>query len=132
MRLLLSAALLALTAATAHGQTVGGNAYGVLLSSPLVAVGETPFVALPASGGVMHSMLASIDLGPVLGSATIDVRTEGAIGATTFAASTARVERLSLLGGLVTASVVVAGSAASATAARSPAARSDPWCPASW
>jgi hypothetical protein len=53
MRLPLSAALLALTAATAHGQTVGGNAYGVALSSPLVAVDETPFVALPASGGVM-------------------------------------------------------------------------------
>jgi hypothetical protein len=58
MRLLLSAALLALTASTAHGQTVGGNACGVLPSSPLVAVDETPFVALPASGGVMHSTLA--------------------------------------------------------------------------
>ena len=117
MRLLLSAALLALTAATAHGQTVGGNAYGILLSSPLVAVAETPFVALPASGGVMQSTLAGIDLGPVLGSATLDVRTEGAVGATTFASSVARIEGLSLLGGLVTADLIVAGSASASDGA---------------
>jgi len=42
MRTLLSAALLiALTATAVHGQTVGGNAYGVLLATPLANVCAT-------------------------------------------------------------------------------------------
>lgn len=93
--------------------SVSGEAYGVFVnvgnSSAAVIVGKTPRVVLPPDGGMDEEQAARISIPAVLTSETLTVITTGAIGADTAGAqSSATVEQVDLLNGLITAKLVVA------------------------
>lgn len=93
--------------------SVSGEAYGVLVNvetgSATVTVGKTPRVVLPSDGGMDEEQAARVSIPDVLTSETLTVITTGAIGEHAVSAqSSATVEHVDLLNGLVTARLVVA------------------------
>jgi len=103
----------------APANSVSGEAYGVSVKASVdgaeVTVGPTPYVVLPADGGMVKEEVARISVPNFAASSTLEVVTTGSIGAGTASAqSTATVERVNLLNGLVTAQLVVAMSSSTA------------------
>jgi hypothetical protein len=113
-----------LTGATsAHSNSVSGEAFGVSVDASVngarVAVGPTPHVVLPPNGGMVRDQILRITVPDVVTSATLEVVTTGSIGpGTASAQSSATVEELNLLNGLITARLVVAMSSSTADGAR--------------
>jgi hypothetical protein len=106
-------------AASAHSNSVSGEAFGVSVDVAGVAVGPTPHVVLPPNGGMVRDQILRITVPDVVTSATLEVVTTGSIGpGTASAQSSATVEELNLLNGLVTARLVVAMSSSTADGAR--------------
>jgi hypothetical protein len=106
-------------AASAHSNSVSGEAFGVSVDAAGVAVGPTPHVVLPPNGGMVRDQILRITVPNVVTSATLEVITTGSIGpGTASAQSSATVEELNLLNGLVTARLVVAMSSSTADGAR--------------
>lgn len=106
-------------AASAHSNSVSGEAFGVSINAAGVTVGPTPHVVLPPSGGMVRDELLRIAVPDLVTSATLEVVTTGSIGANTASAqSSATVEALDLLNGLVKAELVVAMSSSTADGAR--------------
>ncbi|MBI3466338.1 MAG: hypothetical protein HY000_25280 [Planctomycetes bacterium] len=100
-----------------NSNAVSGEAFGVFadLTTLLglhVALAKTPHVVLPASGGFESATLLTVQApanGSVLDSGTLHVMTSGAIGPNVASAqSSATVEDLDLLNGLVSAELIVA------------------------
>jgi hypothetical protein len=105
----------ATTTNTHATNSVSGEAFGVSLNAAGVRVGPTPHVVLPPSGGMVSDRLVGIALPNFAASGTLEVITTGSIGpATASAQSSATVERVNLLSGLVTAQLVVAMSSSTA------------------
>lgn len=99
--------------ATAPPNSVSGEAFGVLVNVQdklvQVTVGPTPHVMLPSGGGMVAADLLSISVPNYVMSQTLAVITTGAIGPNVATAqSSATVENLNILNGLVTAKLVVA------------------------
>ena len=91
--------------------TVSGEAYGVFADGLGVTVGKTPRVILPSDGGMDAERVLGILIPGVVASDTLAVVTTGAIGADGASAqSTATVENVSVLDGVVTARLIVAQS----------------------
>lgn len=93
--------------------SVSGEAYGVFVnvgnSSAAVIVGKTPRVVLPPGGGMDEEQVARVSIPDALSSETLTVITTGAIGENAASAqSSATVEQVDLLNGLITAKLVVA------------------------
>jgi hypothetical protein len=109
-----------LTGATsAHSNSVSGEAFGVSVDAAGVVVGPTPHVVLPPDGGMVRDQILRISVPDVVTSATLEVVTTGSIGAGTASAqSSATVEELNLLNGLITARLVVAMSSSTADGGR--------------
>ena len=106
-------------AASAHSNSVSGEAFGVSVGAAGVVVGPTPHVVLPPDGGMVRDQLLRISVPNLATSATLEVVTTGSIGAGTASAqSSATVEALNLLNGLVTAQLVVAMSSSTANGAQ--------------
>ena len=105
-------------AASAHSNIVSGEAFGVSIDAAGVVVGPTPHVVLPRDGGMVRDQLVRISVPNIVTSGTLEVVTTGSIGASTASAqSSASVEALNLLNGLVTARVVVAMASSTANGA---------------
>jgi hypothetical protein len=112
--------------------TVSGEAYGVSVNvagvnGTSVTVPKTPDVVLPPGGGTEQNQIASITIPGTLASQTLAVTTTGSINGTNASAqSSAAVEHLNILNGLVTADsvVAVASSTGNGTTASSSAAGS--------
>src|SRR6267378_2572321 len=99
----------------APANSVSGEAFGVSVNAAGIKVGPTPHVVLPPDGGMVSDGLASIALSNVATSSTLGVVTTGSIGpATATAQSSATVEDVNLLNGLVRATLVVGMSSSKA------------------
>jgi hypothetical protein len=100
--------------AQAWQPTVSGEAYGVFVNiasvnGTTVSVPKRPDVVLPSGGGTEQDQIASITVPGALDSQTLTVNTTGSISGTNASAqSSATVEKLNILNGLVTADSVVA------------------------
>jgi hypothetical protein len=95
--------------------SVSGEAFGVSVNAAGVKVGPTPHVVLPSDGGMVRDQLLNITVPNVAASTTLGVVTTGSIGPNTASAqSSATVENVNLLNGLVTAKLVVAMSSSTA------------------
>lgn len=102
-----------------RANSVSGEAFGVSIDAAGVAVGPTPHVVLPPDGGMVRDQILRIAVPDVATSATLEVLTTGSIGpGTASAQSSATVEEVNLLNGLVTARLVVAMSSSTADGAR--------------
>ena len=106
---------------TAHdGNSVSGEAFGVSVNTSVsglagVTVPRTPDVILPADGGMVSKTAVAVTVTGTLESKTLTVITTGAIGESKASAqSSATVETVNVLNGLVTADVVVSMSSSSA------------------
>jgi hypothetical protein len=103
------------TTTNATFNSVSGEAFGVSVNAVGVRVGPTPHVVLPPDGGMVKEEILSITVPNVAASTTLGVVTTGSIGpATATAQSTATVEDVNLLNGLVSARLVVAMSTSTA------------------
>jgi len=114
---LLSLAAIALLvgATNARPNSVSGEAFGISVNAAGVAVGPTPHVVLPPDGGMVSDQLLRLAAPNAAASTTLGVVTTGSIGPSTASAqSSASVESVNLLNGLVTASIVVAMSSSTA------------------
>jgi hypothetical protein len=105
------------------GNSVSGEAFGVSVDVSVngagVTVGPTPHVVLPSNGGMVREQVLRINVPNLVTSATLEVVTTGSIGpGTASAQSSATVEELNLLNGLVRARLVVAMSSSTADGAR--------------
>src|SRR5216683_2380578 len=99
----------------APANSVSGEAFGVSVNAAGVRVGPTPHVVLPSDGGMVSDQLLNITVPNVAASTTLGVVTTGSIGPNTASAqSSATVENVNLLNGLVTAKLVVAMSSSTA------------------
>lgn len=97
------------TVPTQAHNSVSGEAFGVSVNLGAVVVPKTPDVVLPPGGGMAESQVLSISVPGTLVSKTLTVMTTGTIGANTASAqSSATVEQLDILNGLVSAKLVVA------------------------
>ena len=106
-------------AASAHSNSVSGEAFGVSIDTAAVKVGPTPHVVLPPDGGMVRDQLLRISVPNLATSGTLQVITTGSIGAgSATAQSSATVEALNLLNGVVTAQLVVAMSTSTANGAQ--------------
>src|SRR5574337_14331 len=101
--------------------SVSGEAFGVSVNvaGPLVPTGvvipKTPDVILPPNGGMVENQVLTISVPGILVSRTLTVMTSGAIAASKASAqSSATVEQLDILNGLVAAKLVVAMASSSA------------------
>jgi hypothetical protein len=106
-----------------------GEAYGLHVSvdPPLIDTGRDPHAVLSSAGGSASAGAASATVGTLLASDTVTAETTGTLAPNSGTSqSTATVEGLSLLGGLITADLVVsrATSTGNGTAASSSAAGS--------
>jgi len=111
----LAATGLLVGATNTYANSVSGEAFGVLLNVAEIKVGPTPHVVLPPDGGMVSDRLLRIAVPNVATSGTLEVVTTGSIGPSTATAqSSATVEGVNLLNGLVTARVVVAMSSSTA------------------
>ncbi len=115
--LLATSFLIGVTALPAQaGNSVSGEAFGVSVNLGIVVVPKTPDVVLPPEGGMAENQVLSISVPGTLSSRTLTVMTTGAIGANTASAqSSATVEQVDILNGLVTAKLVVAMSSSTAS-----------------
>jgi len=105
--------------AAPSGSSVGGEAFGVFVKGAVdgvkVRVPKTPHVVLPPDGGMASDEVLDISIPATLESHTLPVITTGAIGSSKASAqSSATVENLNILSGLVTAQLVVSISSSSA------------------
>jgi hypothetical protein len=103
----------------APANSVSGEAFGVSVKASVdgaeVTVGPTPHVVLPADGGMVSERVAKISVPKLVGSETLTVVTTGSIGSNKASAqSSATVEQLNLLNGVVRAEAVVAMSTSTA------------------
>ena len=103
----------------APANSVSGEAFGVSVKASVngaeVTVGPTPYVVLPADGGMVSERVLRIAVPNAAASGTLEVVTTGSIGpATATAQSSATVEQANLLNGLVRAEAVVAMSTSTA------------------
>jgi hypothetical protein len=111
----LAAVGLLVGATNARPNSVSGEAFGVSVNAAGVRVGPIPHVVLPPDGGMVRDQLLNITVPNVAASTTLGVVTTGSIGPNTASAqSSATVENVSLLNGLVTAQLVVAMSSSAA------------------
>ncbi|HSU64356.1 MAG TPA: choice-of-anchor P family protein [Burkholderiales bacterium] len=111
----LAATGLLVGATNTHANSVSGEAFGVSVNVAEIKVGPTPHVVLPPDGGMVSDRLLRIAVPNVATSGTLEVVTTGSIGPSTATAqSSATVEGVNLLNGLVTARVVVAMSSSTA------------------
>ena len=102
-------------ATSAHSNSVSGEAFGISLNAAGVRVGPTPHVVLPPDGGMVSDQLLNISVPNAAASTTLGVVTTGSIGPNTASAqSSASVENVNLLNGLVTSRIVVAMSSSTA------------------
>ena len=98
-----------MTAAAQAANSVSGEAFGVSVNVGVVAVPKTPDVVLPPDGGMVENEVLGVSVPGTVVSDTLRVMTSGAIGASTASAqSSATVEAVNIVGGLVTAKLVVA------------------------
>src|SRR6266853_955752 len=99
----------------APANSVSGEAFGVSVNAAGVRVGPTPHVVLPPDGGMVSDQLLNITVPNAAASTTLGVVTTGSIGPNTASAqSSASVENVNLLNGLVTSRIVVAMSSSTA------------------
>jgi len=99
----------------AYPNSVSGEAFGVSVNVAGVRVGPTPHVVLPPDGGMVRDQLLNISVPNAAASTTLGVVTTGSIGPTTASAqSSATVEQVNLLNGVVAAQLVVAMSSSTA------------------
>src|SRR6266513_386960 len=102
-------------ASSAHSNSVSGEAFGISVNAAGVRVGPTPHVVLPPDGGMVSDQLLNISVPNAAASTTLGVVTTGSIGPSTASAqSSATVENVNLLNGLVTSRIVVAMSSSTA------------------
>ncbi len=102
-------------ATSAHSNSVSGEAFGISVNAAGVRVGPTPHVVLPPDGGMFRDQLLNISVPNAAASTTLGVVTTGSIGPTTASAqSSATVEQVNLLNGVVAAQLVVAMSSSTA------------------
>ena len=102
-------------ATSAHSNSVSGEAFGISVNAAGVRVGPTPHVVLPPDGGMVRDQLLNISVPNAAASTTLGVVTTGSIGPTTASAqSSATVEQVNLLNGVVAAQLVVAMSSSTA------------------
>ena len=102
-------------ATSAHSNSVSGEAFGISVNAAGVRVGPTPHVVLPPDGGMVRDQLLNISVPNAAASTTLGVVTTGSIGPNTASAqSSASVENVNLLNGLVTSRIVVAMSSSTA------------------
>jgi len=102
-------------ATSAHSNSVSGEAFGISVNAAGVRVGPTPHVVLPPDGGMVSDQLLNISVPNAAASTTLGVVTTGSIGPSTASAqSSASVENVNLLNGLVTSRIVVAMSSSTA------------------
>jgi len=86
---------------------VSGEAFDLFVSVPPVTVPENPHVVLASNGGSLGASVVSFTQGGVVSTGTLTVNTNGTTSPTMASSdSTARVEDLDLLGGLVTADLL--------------------------
>src|SRR5258706_402271 len=105
----LAAIVLLVGATTARHNSVSGEAFGISVNAAGVAVGPSPHVVLPPDGGMVSDQLLRLAVPNAAASTTLGVVTTGSIGPSTASAqSSASVESVNLLNGLVTARIVVA------------------------
>jgi hypothetical protein len=98
-----------MTAAAQAANSVSGEAFGVSVNVGVVAVPKTPDVVLPPDGGMVENEVLGVSVPGTVVSDTLRVMTSGAIGSSTASAqSSATVEAVNIVGGLVTAKLVVA------------------------
>jgi hypothetical protein len=103
----------------APANSVSGEAFGVSVKASVsgaeVTVGPTPYVVLPADGGMLSERVLRIAVPNVAASSTLEVVTTGSIGPNKASAqSSATVEQANLLNGVVKAAAVVAMSTSTA------------------
>ena len=102
-------------ATSAQPNSVSGEAFGISVNAAGVRVGPTPHVVLPPDGGMVRDQLLSITVPNAAASTTLGVVTTGSIGPNTASAqSSATVEQVNLLNGVVAAQLVVAMSSSTA------------------
>src|SRR5436189_1031535 len=103
------------TTTSSHANSVSGEAFGVSVNAAGVTVGPTPHVVLPPDGGMVSDQLLNISVPNAAASTTLGVVTTGSIGPNTASAqSSASVENVNLLNGLITSRIVVAMSSSTA------------------
>ncbi len=111
----LAAIGLLVSATNAHPNSVSGEAFGISVNVAGVRVGPTPHVVLPPDGGMVSDQLLRITVPNIATSTTLGVVTTGSIGPNTATAqSSATVEQVNLLNGVVAAQLVVAMSSSAA------------------
>jgi len=102
-------------ATNAHSNSVSGEAFGISVNAAGVRVGPTPHVVLPPDGGMVSDRLARVAVPNVVASSTLEVVTTGSIGPNKASAqSSATVEQVNFLNGVVRAEAVVAMSSSTA------------------
>jgi len=102
-------------ATSAHSNSVSGEVFGMPVDAAGVTVGPTAHVVLPPDGGMVSDQLRNISVANAAASTTLGVVTTGSIGPNTASAqSSASVENVNLLNGLVTSRIVVAMSSSTA------------------
>ncbi len=102
-------------------QTVSGSAYGAYANTPLGSVSQSPLAVLPAvsgtDGDIATAQADALGAGGALSSDFLNSMTSGAIGASEAGAqSVASVADINILGGVITATEVVAAVTSSRTA----------------
>ena len=106
-------ALAAGAAATGVAQSISGQAFGVFVNTPAASQAQAPLAVLPAisgtDGDIAHADADVLGVPNTLSSSFLNSTATGAIGtAETSAQSIASVAQVNVLGGLITASEVIA------------------------
>ena len=109
----LVAALAAVAAATGVAQSISGQAFGVFVNTPAASQAQAPLAVLPAisgtDGDIAHADADVLGVPNTLSSSFLNSTATGAIGtAEASAQSVASVAQVNVLGGLITASEVIA------------------------
>ena len=106
-------ALAAVAAATGVAQSISGQAFGVFVNTPAASQAQAPLAVLPAisgtDGDIAHADADVLGVPNTLSSSFLNSTATGAIGtAEASAQSVASVAQVNVLGGLITASEVIA------------------------
>ena len=106
-------ALAAGAAATGVAQSISGQAFGVFVNTPAASQAQAPLAVLPAisgtDGDIAHADADVLGVPNTLSSSFLNSTATGAIGtAEASAQSVASVAQVNVLGGLITASEVIA------------------------
>src|SRR5882762_7458916 len=111
----LAAIALLVGATNARPNGVSGEAFGISVNVAGVRVGPIPHVVLPSDGGMVSDQLLRLAVPNTAASTALGVVTTGPIGPNTASAqSSASVEQVNLLNGVVVAQLVVAMSSSTA------------------